>query len=134
MTDNEIKFLEHFTGYRFRGDFTPEALNSGNVAIECGDMFRITEAPEWTALGAGHLFVRNGAIVRYANGANTTYKRFTFAVDPDADEVKFEHFKDDEGAVRHLNKTIVVPAKMMHEGNKYKLLMCILKNLTKKES
>ena len=132
MTDNEIKFLEHFTGYRFRGDFTPEALNSGKVVIACGDMFRITGAPEWAALGAGHLFVRNGDIVRYTNGVNTTYKRFTFAVDPDADEVKFEHFKDDEGAVRHLNKTIVVPTKMMRKENVHKLHMCILKNLTKK--
>lgn len=136
MTDNEIKFLEHFTGYRFRGDFTPEALNSGKVAIECGDMFRIIGAPAWTALGAGHLFVRNGDIVRYTNGANTTYKRFTFVSDADADvdEVKFEHFKDDEGAVRHLDRTIVVPTKMMCEGNTHKLYMCILKNLTKKES
>ena len=132
MTDSEIKFLESFTGYRFRGDFTPEALNSGKVAIECGDMFRIIGATEVTRLQAGHLFVRNGDIVRYTNGANTTYKRFTFVsdADSDVDEVKFEHFKDDEGVVRYLNTTIVVPTEMIREGSVQKLLMCIIKKLT----
>lgn len=135
MTNSELKFLEDFTGYRFRGDFTPEALNSGKVAIECGDMFHIIGAPEWTALEAGHLYVRNGDIVRYTNGANTTYKRFTFVSDADADvdEVKFEHFRDDEGVVRHLNTTVTVPAEMMREESVHKLLMCIIKRLTKKE-
>lgn len=133
MTDSEIKFLEYFTGYRFRGDFTPEALNSGKVVIDCGDMFRIIGASEWTELQAGHLFVRNGDIVRYTNGANTTYKRFTFVsdADADADEVKFEHFKDDEGIVHYLNTAIVVPTEMIREGSVPKLLMCIIKNLTK---
>lgn len=130
MTDSEIKFLEYFTGYRFRGDFTPEALNSGKVVIDQGDMFRITGAPEFVELQAGHLYVRNGIVVRwgydYACG-----ERFTPVADYPCDTVMFEHYLDDDCKQQRLKTPMKAPIGMITFGNSTKLLHHIIKELNK---
>ena len=130
MTDNELKFLEDFTGYRFRGDFTPEALNSGKVVINRGDMFRIIGADEFAELQAGHLYVRNGIIVRF--GYTYVCGEGFFAVaDCPCDMVRLEHYLDNEGKQRELKKEIRVPIGMITDGNSTKLLHHIIKELNK---
>lgn len=130
MTDNELKFLEDFTGYRFRGDFTPEVLNSDKVVIDRGDMFRIIGADEFVELQAGHLYVRNGIIVRF--GYTYVCGEGFFAVaDCPCDMVRIEHYLDNEGKQRELKREIRVPIGMITDGNSTKLLHHIIKELNK---
>lgn len=128
MTDSEIKFLEYFTGYRFRGDFTPEALNSGKVVIGHGDMFRITGAPEFVELRAGQLYVRNGIVVRWGYDY-ACYERFLPVADYPCGMVMFEHYLDDNGKQQHLMTPMRVPIGMITDGNSTKLLHHIIKEL-----
>lgn len=130
MTDSEIKFLEYFTGYRFRGDFTPEALNSGKVVIDHGDMFRITGAPEFVELQAGQLYVRNGMVVRWGYDY-ACYERFVPVADYPCDTVMFEHYLDDDCKQQRLITPMKAPIGMITFGNSTKLLHHIIKELNK---
>ena len=130
MTDNELKFLEDFTGYRFRGDFTPEALNSGKVVIDRGDMFRIVGAEEFVKLQAGHLYVRNGIVVRWGYDY-ACYERFVPVADYPCERVMFEHYLDDDGKQQRLMTQIKAPIGMITDGNSTKLLHHIIKELNK---
>ena len=130
MADSEIKFLEDFTGYHFRGDFTPEALNSSKVVIDRGDMFRIVGAGEFVELQAGHLYVCNGIIVRF--GFNYVCgEGFRIVADYPCDVVRFEHYLDSEGKQQELKKEMRVPIGMITDGNSTNLLYHIIKELNK---
>ena len=130
MTDSEIKFLEDFTGYHFRGYFTPEALNSGKVVAKHGDMFGITGADEFIELQDGHLYVRNEMIVRF--GFNYVCgEGFLIVADYPCDTVRLEHYLDNEGKQRKLKKEIRVPISTIADGNSTNLLHHIIKELNK---
>jgi len=130
MTDSEIKFLEDFTGYHFRGNFTPEALNSNKTEIKHGDMFRIVGADEFVELQTGHLYVRNEIIVRF--GYNYVCgEGFRIVADYPCDTVRFEHYLDNEGKQLELKKEMRVPISMITDGNSTNLLHYIIKELNK---
>jgi hypothetical protein len=130
MTDNEIKFLEDFTGYHFRGYFTPELLNSGKVEFKHGDMFSITGADEFTELRFGHLYVRNGMIVRFGF-EYVCGEGFRIVADYPCDTVRLGHYLDNEGKQQKLKKEMRVPIGLITEGNSVNLLHHIIKELNK---
>lgn len=126
MTDSEIKVLEDFTGYHFRGDSTPEELNSGKVAIKYGDMFRIKGADEFVELQAGHLYVRNGMIVRFGY-SYFCGEGFFIVADCPCDTIRFEDYLDNKGKQLKLRKEIRVPIGVFKDD----LLHYVIKELNK---